>query len=154
MAKLTQAEIKAKADEYAAIGEKIEKLAEKREGELAPLRAKFEKDAAPITKKFDAKISKLAESRAAIESEVLGWLNGVGKPIVLEGDLAVAAVEMTIGKRTIDPEKFFKTVKERTAAFWECLTVGIAKAEKMIGKDRVDQLADKESKLVATIKIK
>lgn len=154
MAKLTQAEVKAKADEYAGLQQKIQKAEDAKARELAPFEAEFEEKTAAIVEKHDAKIVKLANQAAAIEDEVLGWLNGVGKPIALEGELAVASVQLKTSSRKIDPETFFKYVKDKSAAFWDCVSIGIAKAEKLVGNDKIDQISSTESKLVASLKLK
>lgn len=154
MAKLTQAEIKAKADEYAGLVAKISKAEEAKDRELAPYRAEYENQVNAIENKHDSRIGKLMRQAGDIEEEVLGWLNGVEKPIVLEGELALAAVEMQVSSRKIDPETFFKFVKDKTAAFWDCVTIGIAKAEKIVGKDKINAVSSQESKLVAVLKLK
>lgn len=154
MAKLTQAEVKAKADEYARLTEKIGKAEDAKARELDPYRAEYEEKTAAIVSKHDSKIQKLADQAAAIEDEVLGWLNGVGKPIALEGELAVASVQLKTSSRKIDPETFFKFVKEKTAGFWDCVSIGIAKAEKLIGNDKIDKISSQDTKLVASLKLK
>ena len=154
MAKLTQAEVKAKADEYARLQQKMQKAEDARNRELEPFRAEYEEKIAAIVSKHDSKMQKLADQAAAIEDEVLGWLNGVGKPIAIEGELAVASVQLKTSSRKIDAQTFFNFVKDRSAAFWECVTIGIAKAEKLVGNDKIDKISSQETKLVASLKLK
>lgn len=154
MAKMSQAEVKERSDEYARLDRKISKAADAMNADLEPLLEELEKKSAPIRKRHEPKIQKLRDEQAAIETEILGWLNGVGKPIVLEAELAVAANELVVGKRSIDAKKFYDAVKQKSAAFWDCLSVGIAKAEKMLGKAEVDKIAEKETKLVASLRLK
>ena len=152
MAKPTQAEIKRKADEWAVLNAKIAKAEDTRDVELLPFKELFEKKINPILANHQPKITKLIEKRDAVQKEVLGWLETHKKPIVLTGELAVAANETSIGARVIDPKKFFDVVKEQTAAFWDCVTVGIAKAQELIGKKTVDSISAKPSSLKATLK--
>jgi hypothetical protein len=81
-------------------------------------------------------------------------LNGAGKPLVLEGDLAIASVESVVGRRMIDVEKFLKAAKGKGAAMWDCVSVAVAKAEKLLGKTEVDKISAKETKLVASLTLK
>jgi len=150
----SQAEIKAKADEWARKGAEIERAEAARDRALEPFVAEYSEKAAPVLAKHEPKISRLMRERTEIEAEVLGWLNGAGKPLAINGELAVAANEVVVGKRTIDATKFFDRVKERSAAFWDCVTIGIAKAEKLIGATAVDEIAGKETRLVASLKRK
>lgn len=154
MAKLTQAEVKAKADEWAGLQMKMRKAESAKIIELQPHLDKYDKVTAPIIELHDAKIGKLYEKATSIETEVLGWLNGVGKPVVLSGELAVAAVETQVGARVINVEKFFDLVKEKNAAFWGCVSVAIKKAEELIGKEKVDEISGKGSKLEASLRLK
>lgn len=154
MAKLSQAAVKELADEWADVGEQIAKLDQKRNAELDPLIERHNLEMKPILDKYDPKIAKLQERRSEIWDEVTGWLTAHGKAISLEGERAVAAVEVKVGARTIDPEKFFKLVKAKGSEFWGCLTVQIAKAEKFLGKTEVDKIAEKKNGLVPTLKLK
>lgn len=154
MAKQTQAEIKGLADKWADVNAKIVKAENAKNAELEPFVTAFNAETEPIRTKHDKKINSLREQADEIEATVLGWLNGVGKPIALAGEKAVAAVESKVGSRSINVQKFFDTVKDKNAAFWECVSVAIAKAEKLLGKDKVDAISSKDSKLVATLKVK
>lgn len=154
MAKLSQADIKAKADQWAGLGEKIRKAEEARDADLEPHRKKYEAAYDEVGKQHDPKIDKLHTQRAALETEVLDWLQAQGKTVSLEGSKAVAANELKVGARVIDPHKFFERAKEKGAAAWECVTVAIAKAEKLIGKTAVDEISTKDSKLVPSLKLK
>lgn len=154
MAKLTQAEVKAAADEWADLQAKITKAENAKNAEIDPYLVKFNKETAPILAKHESKINKLREQAGELEQTVIGWLNGVGKPIALEGEKAVAEVHLKESSRTIDSQKFFELVKAKGAEFWGCVSVGIAKAEKFLGKTEVDRISSKETKLVASLKLK
>lgn len=154
MAKLTHGQVKEKADEWAALCQKIAKAYRARNAEIHPFQVEYEKATAPILERHEGKLGKLWEQAAEIEREVLGWLNGAGKALVVEGEKAVAANELVVGRRTIDARRFSDAVPHHTAEYWECLTVAIAKAEKMLGKTKVDEIAVKETKLNPTLKLK
>lgn len=154
MAKLSQAQIKEMADRVVELERKMLSLEEKRGKEIEPFRVAFERDTADINAKYDAKAAKLREERDTIYGEVVIWLESQGKVMSLEGEKAVAVNELVVGKRVIDPETFFDKARFHGRLFWDCLTVGIAKAEKLIGATAVDEMATKESKLVASVKAK
>lgn len=154
MGRFTQTEIKTKADEWARKGEEIEKASAARDKALEPYIAGYNDAIAPVLAKYEPKIDRLTRERNEIEAEVIGWLNGVGKPLALTGELAVATVESKIGSRAIDVEKFFAAVKDKNAAFWACFSVLVAKAEKLLGAAKVDEISTKPTKLVASLKRK
>jgi len=154
VAKFTQNEIRAKADEWADVHAKIAKAVNAKGAELEPHIEKFNEDTKEIVARHDAKILKLETRRSEIEAEVLGWLDAVGKPITLSGEKALAVVEKKIGARVIDAKKFFDLVKEKNTAFWECVSVAVAKAEQLVGKKEIDVISSKQSKLVASLKLK
>ncbi|MEZ5421834.1 MAG: hypothetical protein R2682_01910 [Pyrinomonadaceae bacterium] len=154
MSKLTQTEIKLLADEWAALGRKIEKQNTALGRELEPHITAHNEAVKPILEKYDAKLEKLAARRGEIEETVKEWLTDHGKPVSLEGVDAVAANVLQTGSRRIDPQAFFDRVKERNAAFWECVTIAIQKADRFLGKNAVDELATKETKLVPSLSLK
>lgn len=154
MAKVSQARIKELADEWAAIGSQVVKLEAKRNAEMEPLIERHNEELKPILDKYDPKIEKLESKAAEIYGEVTDWLSAHGKPILLEGEDAVAANEVKIGARKIDPKTFFDLVKAKGSEFWGCLTVQIAKAEQFLGKTEVDKISEKPSGLVPTLKLK
>jgi hypothetical protein len=154
MPKLSQSEIKAKADEYVDLGKKIEKAQQAMDAELEPHRQKYLTACESVAKTHDPKIEKLQNKRAEIYAEVIAALAAIGKPITLEGEKAIAVNEQKVGARVIDPHKFFEKAKSKGAAAWDCVTVAIAKAEKLLGKTAVDEISTKDSKLVQSIKVK
>lgn len=154
MAKLSQAEVKATADAWAAVKVKIGKAERALYDEIDPYLVRYNKETAPIRAKHEKKINSLREQADELEQTVIGWLNGVGKPIALMGEKAVAEVHLKECSRVIDVEKFFATVKAKGSEFWACVSVGIAKAEKFLGKTEVDKIATKETKLVPSLKLK
>lgn len=154
MAKLTQAEIKTMADDWAALGTKIDKARQAKDAEIEPFTRRFEEDTKSIREKHDKKILKLMEQQADLSDSITEWLKGHGKAVVLEGETAVAANEVKVGSRTIDPESFFKLVRSKGSEFWNCVKVEIAKAEKFLGKTEVDKISKKDTKLMPVLKVK
>lgn len=152
MAKITQQEVKELADRIIAIDEAIAASESKRGAELDPFLRKLEADTHAINAKFDAKVDKLRSERDSLMGDVTAWLTQHGKPIVITGERAAAANELVVGRRTVDAKTFFDAVPVRTPAFWSCLSVGIAKAEKLIGQTAVDEIANKETKLVPSVR--
>lgn len=151
---LSQKAVKELADEWADLGDKIAKLDSKRNAELDPYLILHNETIKPVLDKYDPKIEKLQERQSEIYDEVTEWLSIQGRPIVLEGENAVAAVEVKVGSRTIDPKAFFDLVKTKGSEFWGCLTVQIAKAERFLGKTEVDRISEKKTSLVPTLKLK
>lgn len=154
MPKLTQAQIKSKLDDWAKADSKIQKATETMNAALEPLERKHALAVLPVLGEHTPKIQKLQDQKAAIEAELIDWLRSQNKPLTIEGDLAVAANETKVGSRVIDVQKFFDAVKEKNADFWSCVSVAIAKAEKLIGKNKVDDLSTKSTTLVPSIKKK
>lgn len=152
--KLTQIQVKAKADEWASIDAKIRRAQAAKEADLEEVLRRHKDEIDPICEKHDPKIKALYEKKFAIEKEVLDWLNTHGQAITLAGEKAVAANETKIGNRVISPKRFFEEVKERTEAFWGCMTVGIAKAEELLGKAKIDALSEKPKKIVPSLTLK
>lgn len=154
MAKLSQAQIKELTDEWADLQTQIAKLNRKRSEAIEPLIEKHNEELKAILAKHDPKIDKLNVRQLEIYSQVTEWLSAQGKPIVLAGEKAVAAVEVKVGARVVDPKVFFDLVKAKGSEFWACLKVEIAKAEKFLGKTEVDRISEKKSGLVPTLKLK
>lgn len=154
MPKLSQADIKAKADEWARVNEKITKAEAAKTDELQPHVEKFNRNTDEVRNRHDKKINSLRAQADEIQSEVVDWLASQGKVISLESEKAIAANELRIGNRIIDPQKFLEKAKEKGAAAWDCVTVAIAKAEKLLGKTTIDEISTKDSKLVASLKLK
>jgi hypothetical protein len=147
----TQKAIREYSDKWARLQGDIAKAQAARDKDLAPHVAAYDKAAAPILEKHNPKIEKLTAEAAAIQTDVFNWLTRHDKAIVLTGELATATNTSKPGDRVIDPQKFFAFVKEQNAAFWDCLSVGVAKAKKLIGEKAVDGMAVKTPKLVQSL---
>lgn len=151
MAKLTKAEVRTRIDEWAAATAKLQRMEKTRDAELA---VEHGLTMQPIIDRHEPKLAPVRAKAAALEAEILEWLGTQGKDITVEGEAAVAANELKTGNRSVPARSFFDAVRDKSEAFWECVTIGIAKAETLLGKNRIDAMAVKQTKLVATVKLK
>lgn len=158
MAKLSQKAVKELADQWAAKKAEIAKLQAKRNAAIEPIIAQHNEELAPMLRRFDPKIEQLESEADSISGQVLGWLNEQGAPIRLEGENAVAeyALQTKVGARVIDVKKFLETAKSTGEAMFDCINILVAKAEKLLGKNELDQISERpESESVSvTLKLK
>ena len=167
MPKLTQTQIKEKADEWARLQQQIEKLAAKynaaleptltrQQNELLELTNSHLEEQAPIAKKHVPKLEKLQAEADAIETEVTGWLEANGKPIVLAGELAEAAYKVgtKIGNRVVDKPKLIELCKQKGVDVWNCVDVILKKAETLLGKKEIDEISAKDEIETKTVYLK
>ena len=127
-------------------------LLEQRAEKLKPLDDRYKKACAPINALFNDDLTDLAEQIADKQKQVSDFLlagfdaktGGVKLPQLVGASVAgkapVAVVKVG-SKRQLNPERFFTEVKERTAEFWTCVTIGLQKAEAFLGKNRVGFMA-------------
>lgn len=141
MSKLTKAAVAGAINDWAVLQAKIQKAAEAKAAELAP-----------IAEKHDKKIAKLTDEADALEATVIGFLETQNKDQSIATDLAVAEqkTETKIGSRVIDVQAFMKAAKSKGAAMYDCISVAVAKAEKLLGKTEVDKIAEKKETTVVT----
>lgn len=154
MARLTQSEIRAKADEWAAAGEKLKRLEAKFDEAAEPFIEELNAAMAPLIAEYEPKLAKLRARQNEISAEINEWLNAQGKPITIAGEKAIAAVEAKVGSRVVDPKTFFDLVKAKGAEFWACLRVEIGKAEKLLGSSTVDGISTKKTHYQASLRLK
>ncbi len=128
-----------------------------RQEQIAPITKRYQKACEPIDAEFNPKIAPVDARIKDLKQQLEAYLKAgfdaktgaakigqlVGVPA--EGKEMVAAVKVS-SQRFLDPEKFCAAIKERTKDFWDCLSVGIAKAEKFIGANRVNALAKTDYK--------
>lgn len=156
MAKLTQTQVKEKADEWGQKQKEIERLQAKYDAAIRPdadrqaielndLLARHADELAPIAKRHEPKLEKFQAEAAAIEAEVKGWLEGNGKPVTLAGEIAEAGLKIgtKIGNRIVDKEKLVQLCKTKAVDVWACVDVVLKKAEKLLGAKEVDEISTK-----------
>jgi uncharacterized protein YecT (DUF1311 family) len=151
MAKLSQAAIKAKADEWGSYKRKIAKLESDKTEELKEFMEQFAAATKEINDAYDPKLKSLRDKAAAVEAEVIAWLTEHGEAITLSGKIANAVNADKIGNRVVDAVKFFERAGEK---FWSCVTVGVKKAEEAIGKTELDKICTKPKTLEPSLTLK
>lgn len=154
MAKLTKTDIKRKTDEWAVIQKKLTSVECKRNKELDPHIRAHQEATDPIYDKYDPKITELRTQAAEIETEIVGWLEANGKPLTVEGDAAIASAISKPGPRVINAKSFFDRVKTKSNDFWECVSVQVGKAVKLLGDSEVEKISAKETKITGSVKLK
>ena len=131
-----------------------------RNKELDPLIREHNAKIAPIVETYDAKLTPLRSQSTDLEKEIDALLkanvDGEGDPVPVHiaTEMAGAELTKTEGARVVSVLKFFDSVKTRTAAFWECLKVEVGKADKLLGKDKVDQISEKSTSFKVKISLK
>jgi len=153
--KLTKKRAQELIDELHDLEKKHAQLSAVRDTELAVPTAEYQAACEPINAKYNPKFTKLNAEIGSKKKELSDFLLsgfdektgavslGLLESTVVKGRQLVAVVKVG-SSRIVNPESFFKAVTERTAEFWDCLTVGLQKAEKFIGKNRVEDLAKKK----------
>lgn len=152
MAKPNKKKISVALLEWAQLQQKLKLNATWREELLAPLKAEFDKAAAPLIQAADEQAKPLLARSKELQAEIeKALLEGVGEDgvaalaqVAVDGALAEITSSVT---RTIAPEEFLAAVPEgsRDSKFFECLSVLITKVDKHFGT-RFEQLIEKVAK--------
>ncbi|MBX7170165.1 MAG: hypothetical protein K1X72_04355 [Pyrinomonadaceae bacterium] len=159
MASVKQKLIKEKIEEWAALQTKIGKFASKRDKQLTPLIAEHNEKTKPILEEFDSKVAPFLSQAEAIEKEISAILtaniddSGKPIPVIISSETATVTLTKSDGARIVSVQKFFDLVKTKTSAFWDCLSVGVAKADKLLGKDKIDEISEKRTTYPVTFKL-
>lgn len=134
--KLTQTQIKEKADEWAKLNGQVAKAVQAKEDFLAPL-----------VEPHDRKIDQLQAKADNLEAEILAWLDGQPKAIRLEAEKAIAELSIAdvtkTGARVINAEQFIAKAKQQKKNPWPCIKVEVGKAEKLLGPRDIDSISAK-----------
>ncbi len=152
--KLTQKQVRELLDEWSAVMTAIDKTDIARRKALAPALAAYHEAEDGYDAKHGAKAATLRSSAEGIETRIKAWLKAQDKAVVVAGETAEAVNEVKTGSRVADPKKFFEKVKDRGAAFWDCLNVGIAKAEALIGAAELETISTAKTKMTAVVRMK
>jgi hypothetical protein len=140
-------------DEWASASIKLRQLNEKLESEIGEHRAQFEAAVAPIRERFSPKIQSIESKINGLENEIFNYLRSKGQPLQITSSKAIAANEVRVGRRNVPVKKFIEVAASKGDAMYDALQVQIAKAERLLGKDTIDQIADKKTEIVQTIKL-
>lgn len=147
MAKLSKAAVKEKIAEYAALVGRIDKCESAQNAELEPLLEKYDKAAKPIIAKHEKKLAPLIEQRERIAAEITAFFDAQESDIEISeaGYTGYRKTERKLMPRVIDVKKFIETAKKKGEAMYACLTVGVKKAEDLLGKE-IDQISERPTK--------
>lgn len=144
MAKLKKSDVKERLAEYAAVRAKIVKAENAQVAELEPLLDKYNEDTKPIYAKYEKKLLPLQAQADELESEIHGFLDGQEKDLAIEaaGFVAERKTVSKLGARVIDVKAFLERAKKKGEAMYACITVGIKKAEDLMGKE-IDEISSR-----------
>ena len=144
VAKLSQNEIRHKADEWAANEKKCE-------------RARRMRDEDPVVIRHDAKIAKLQDKSNELASEIYAYLNAQTKDVEIATALAIAErkTQKKLLPRLVDVKKFLAKAKSKGDAMYECIRVEVQKAEKLLGDD-IETISNRPEKIdvVTSLRLK
>lgn len=152
MAKLSKAAVKAGLAEYAALRAKILKIEDAQDKDLAPYLEQYTADTQKLFAKYDKKLEPLRSSADALEDEIHGFLNAQDKDVEIEADGFVAErkTQTKLGARVIDVKQFLERAKKKGEAMFACISIGVRKAEDLLGKE-IDEISHRpESSTVTT----
>ncbi|MEQ1643752.1 MAG: hypothetical protein ABL959_09940 [Pyrinomonadaceae bacterium] len=146
MATLKVYEARELTDQWGELEQKIEKINKRAKAKLEPILARHEEELAAATKREDREIKKLRDAQGDIEAQVLPWLTGRKRDTVVEGEIAEAVHEIrkSLGARVLPFNKFWTATRGLAKEdISRCINVMIGEAEKLLGKAKVDKLADR-----------
>ena len=159
MAKPNKKKISDALIEWADLQKKLKLNAEWRDGLIAPLKAEFDKAAAPFIQAANDQAKPLLARSAELQKEIeAALLAGVGDDgiaqlpqVAVEGALAEVTSSVT---RTIQPKDFLEAVPEgsRDNKFFECVSVLITKVDKHFGT-QFERLIEKVAKPRVSIRL-
>lgn len=147
MAKLTKALVKERLAEYAAVQKKLASAENAQNAEIEPFLEKYEKDTKPVLAKHEKKLAPLIEKRDALAGEIYGFLDALDMDIEIEnaGFVAERKTQTKLLARVIDVKKFLEAAKKKGEAMYACITIGVKKAEDLLGKE-IDLISERPSK--------
>lgn len=152
MAKIKKSDVKERLAEYAALRSKIVKAENAQNAELEPLLEKYNETVKPIIARHEKKIEPLRTQADELEAEIYGFLDAQDKDIEIEaaGFVATRKTVTKLGARLIDVKAFLERAKKKGEAMFACITVGVKKAEDLLGKE-IDEISNRpETKSVET----
>lgn len=148
MAKLTQAAVKEKLEAWAAAEMELDRAEKAKWKVQEPIAARHLDEMAEATKKYDAKISKLAAESVAIEGEICEWLESQTKAVKLETERAIAELRIEsvtkTGPRVVDAQAFINKATSQKKDPWPCIKVEVGKAEKLLGPKDIDTVSSRK----------
>ena len=143
MPKLSKAAVQEKIAEWVSLGKKVAKAEETMAAEIAPFVKKFEAATQIIHDHHGPRIAKLIDQRSKLQTEIIDWLKQQKKDVAVETDTAIAERKTGLAPRVIDVKKFLVVAKSKGEEMYKCISVGIALAEKLLGKKEVDKISNR-----------
>lgn len=155
MGKLKKSDVREKLAEYAGVRAKIVKAENAQNADLEPLLAKYEEDSKPVLEKHAKKLEPLIAKADELETEIHGFLSVQEKDIAIEADGFVAErkTQSKLGARVIDVKAFLERAKKKGEAMFACISIGVKKAEDLLGKE-IDEISERPSKEEVTTAIR
>lgn len=143
-------------DEWGSVMRQKTALEAERDEKLKPMAARYQKACQPVNDEYNPQLEPLNARAAELATQLTEFMEGginretnEVKLQLLEGEAdegLYPVIEVQAkSARTIAARAFFEKVTERTQDFFDCLTVGIAKAEAWLGTKAVDAMADSKT---------
>ena len=147
MAKLSKVSVKAKIEEYAAALKKLQRAENAHNAEIEPLLEEYKESVKPINAKHEKKIAPLRETVDTLYDEIVTFLETQSADVSIEaaGYVAERKVQTKLLPRLIDVKKFIEVAKKKGEAMYACISVGVKKAEDLLGKE-IDQISTRPEK--------
>jgi hypothetical protein len=154
-------EIKQELAQWQQLSRRIKDIEDSRAVVLKPFMNDYALKTATIRKVADELLAPLTSELEKIEKSITTALkSGIDddgnvslKSVSIDG--ATADVEQTKAAREIRPREFFDAVKPEAQndAFWNCVSVGVGPAEKLIG-EVVDSISTLKRSFKVVVKLK
>ncbi|HQY68764.1 MAG TPA: hypothetical protein PLD38_15925 [Pyrinomonadaceae bacterium] len=155
MAKLSKAAVKGRVAEYAALRAKIVKIEDAQNKDLEPYLEQYDRETKTVFAKYEKKLEPLRASADEIEAEIYGFLNAQDKDVEIEADGFVAErkTQSKLGARVIDVKQFLERAKKKGEAMFACISIGVKKAEDLLGKE-IDEISSRPENWTVTTAIR
>ncbi len=148
MAKLSRAAVKEKITEYAVASKKLANAENALNADLAPFLEKYNEDTKPVIDKHEKKIASQRSKVEALGAEIYEFLDAQESDIEIEmnGYVAERKTQTKLMARVIDVKKFLEVAKKKGEAMFACISVGVKKAEDLLGKE-IDLISERPKKV-------
>jgi hypothetical protein len=160
MAKPTKKSIREDLAKWEALAIQVREIETQRDGVLKPFQNDYANKTATIVRVADELTAPLKVEMAvldkSIKASMTAGINDAGAIAIqsVNTDGAIVEVVATLGPRVIIARDFFNVVSDekRNDSFWDCISVGVEKAVKLIGS-AVDVISTKKRTLKVVLKL-
>lgn len=151
MAKLTKATVKERLAEIAVVEKKLKLAGDAQDAEMEPFLERYNEDTKPVIAKFEKKMRPLLEKRDELLEGLYGFLEQQEADISIEsnGWVAERKTQKKLLPRVIDVKKFIEAAKKKGEAMYACITIGVKKAEDLMGSE-IDNISTRPEKTEVT----